>query len=174
MVTGRRGSSGDRAGASALFCYCQVHVKRMATASRCCCYAEMAISLQQVVRAFNLIRQCRAAVVVSTKLLSPDSTSGFSATGYSAFEPYAVFCSFLQAKGEYRSEDLNQAATTILDILLKCQQHSAAQVKLSNACVQSLQPPYVCSLVWSWCQWRNFCCGNHCYRLAGLLLLHNC
>ena len=46
------------------------------------------------------------------------------------FDPGRILCSYLQAKGEYRSEDLNLAATTTLDILLKCQHNSAAQVGL--------------------------------------------
>ena len=43
-----------------------------------------------------------------------------------------AFFSYLQAKGEYRSEDLNCAATTILDILLHSQQNSAAQVHFTQ------------------------------------------
>ena len=37
-------------------------------------------------------------------------------------------CSYLNAKEDYKSEDLNQAATTLLDIILNCQHNSAAQV----------------------------------------------
>lgn len=51
-----------------------------------------------------------------------------------------LLCSYLQAKGDYRPEDLNTAATTVLDIVLGCQQSSAAQVHLSTELLEAHVP----------------------------------
>lgn len=52
-----------------------------------------------------------------------------------------LLCSYLQAKGDYRPEDLNTAATTVLDIVLGCQQSSAAQVHLGNELLDVVHMP---------------------------------
>ncbi|KAL0045726.1 hypothetical protein WJX82_002854 [Trebouxia sp. C0006] len=51
----------------------------------------------------------------------------------------SLFNSYLQAKGDYRSEDLNTAANTILDILLQCEHNSAAQARWASAAAQLLR-----------------------------------
>ncbi|KAL3146970.1 hypothetical protein ABBQ38_014938 [Trebouxia sp. C0009 RCD-2024] len=51
----------------------------------------------------------------------------------------SLFSSYLHVKGDYRSEDLNKAATTILDIVLNCQHSSAAQARWAEAASQLLR-----------------------------------
>ncbi|KAL3134782.1 hypothetical protein ABBQ32_007768 [Trebouxia sp. C0010 RCD-2024] len=51
----------------------------------------------------------------------------------------SLFTSYLHVKGDYRSQDLNKAATTILDIVLNCQHSSAAQARWAEAANQLLR-----------------------------------
>ncbi len=66
-------------------------------------------------------------------------------------------CSYLQAKGDYRSEDLNTTANTILDILLQCEHNSAAQVCFSNFLPSTL--------VFSFAPWYSQLHPRPCYAV---------
>lgn len=165
MATRQYCARGLTRGTSALFPHRVRLVTRVVSYQRSSSDTEVGVAVQQVVhlgsRDFVGIGDMVSGMLKDCALCAACARQAFTTCVFTVVH----CCSYVHAKGDYRSEELDKAATTALDILLSCQQHSAAQVHLKldpsrccateSSCLSCMQARWASSLTQVLRTWRH-------------------